>query len=44
VCRRRHRANAGDPDRSLDNGVDGAKYLYNEVVTALTHPTPVTGE
>ncbi len=25
------------------NGVEGAKYLYKEVLTALTTPTPVTG-
>lgn len=24
------------------NGVEGAKYLYTEVLTALTTPTPVT--
>jgi hypothetical protein len=26
------------------NGVEGAKYLYNEVLAALTTPTPVTGD
>jgi len=25
------------------NGVEGAKYLYKEVLTALTTPTPVVG-
>jgi hypothetical protein len=35
--RRRRRGRAGL------NGVEGAKYLYKEVLTALTTPTPVTG-